>query len=187
MCFIEYGYDRISLNEIIKKTDLTKGAFYYYFSSKDQLVEDVIETYLFRYVDKCMGTIKLSGITPEEKLKQLPEALLNTKECLITNGEVDNSKRKSFFILFLNSLEKSEELTKRFNRAQIESIHSITELIESFQESGYFKKTYDASETAELLFAAYRGAMFDWITGLVEDIELELHARIGKFTRILHV
>lgn len=186
MCFIEYGYDKISLNEIIKKTELTKGAFYYYFSSKDQLINDVIETYLYRYVDRCMGKVKLVGETAEEKLYSLPGALLNSKECLVTNGEVDNKKRKGFYILFLNSLEKSDKLNDRFNQAQIESIQSITTEIETLQGSGFFKKDYIASEIAELLFAAYRGAMLDWITGLVTDVEAELHLRIGKFERMMH-
>ena len=40
--FLEEGFDAVSLNEIIKRTGLTKGAFYYYFKSKEELIAEMI-------------------------------------------------------------------------------------------------------------------------------------------------
>ena len=40
--FLENGFEKISLNELIKRTELTKGAFYYHFKSKDKLLSDIL-------------------------------------------------------------------------------------------------------------------------------------------------
>ena len=36
--FLEKGYEKTSINDIIKKIGVTKGAFYYYFKSKDEIL-----------------------------------------------------------------------------------------------------------------------------------------------------
>ena len=41
--FLRRGYENTSVDEIIAKAQIAKGTFYYYFPSKEQLLEDVIE------------------------------------------------------------------------------------------------------------------------------------------------
>ncbi len=36
--FLERGYERVSLNDLIATSGMSKGAFYHYFSSKEALV-----------------------------------------------------------------------------------------------------------------------------------------------------
>ncbi len=43
--FIEKGYDKASLNNILKKAEISKGSFYYHFSNKQELY-----LYLFRII-----------------------------------------------------------------------------------------------------------------------------------------
>jgi len=49
--FIERGYDEVSVSDIVKKADVAQGTFYYYFKSKDEMRDAVIE--------KNMGEVKL--------------------------------------------------------------------------------------------------------------------------------
>ena len=41
--FITRGYDNTSVDEIIEKADIAKGTYYYYFQSKEQMLEEVID------------------------------------------------------------------------------------------------------------------------------------------------
>jgi AcrR family transcriptional regulator len=41
--FLQRGYDRVSVNEIISAVGIAKGTFYHHFSSKDALLEELIE------------------------------------------------------------------------------------------------------------------------------------------------
>ena len=40
--FIEQGFSSVSVNEICQKSGLTKGAFYYHFSSKDEIYRQLL-------------------------------------------------------------------------------------------------------------------------------------------------
>ena len=40
--FIKKGYDKTSVNDILKVVDIAKGTFYYYFSSKEEVLEAII-------------------------------------------------------------------------------------------------------------------------------------------------
>lgn len=40
--FISKGYDQTSVNDILKVVDIAKGTFYYYFTSKEEVLEAII-------------------------------------------------------------------------------------------------------------------------------------------------
>ncbi len=40
--FIKEGYDNVSVDEIIAKANIAKGTFYYYFKSKDEMLDQVV-------------------------------------------------------------------------------------------------------------------------------------------------
>ena len=40
--FITKGYDNTSVDEIIEKVNIAKGTFYYYFTSKEEMLDEVI-------------------------------------------------------------------------------------------------------------------------------------------------
>ncbi|MBN1498954.1 MAG: TetR/AcrR family transcriptional regulator [Spirochaetes bacterium] len=49
--FLSNGYDKSSLNDLVKKCGVTKGAFYHYFKTKDDLFLEVMNT-MFGEIDK---------------------------------------------------------------------------------------------------------------------------------------
>lgn len=40
--FVQKGYDQTSVNDILKIVDIAKGTFYYYFSSKEEVLQAII-------------------------------------------------------------------------------------------------------------------------------------------------
>ncbi len=40
--FVQKGYDQTSINDILEIVDIAKGTFYYYFSSKEEVLEAII-------------------------------------------------------------------------------------------------------------------------------------------------
>ena len=38
--FTQYGFDKVTINQICKEINVTKTAFYYYFKSKDELISE---------------------------------------------------------------------------------------------------------------------------------------------------
>lgn len=43
--FVQNGYGKTSVNNIVKKAQVSKGAFYHYFDSKEEILESVVDNY----------------------------------------------------------------------------------------------------------------------------------------------
>ena len=48
--FISKGIDNVSVNDIIKELNMTKGGFYYYFKSKDELISEIIDKHVIKII-----------------------------------------------------------------------------------------------------------------------------------------
>lgn len=72
--FSVHGCRTTTIEDIITATGITKGAFYHYFKSKDQLCEMIIERIAADY-EKLLDSVPPSA-SPLEKLRNLLETLL---------------------------------------------------------------------------------------------------------------
>lgn len=63
--FAQVGYDKASVNTIVAKAKVSKGAFYYYFDSKEEILNSVLEQYGQRVreiVEEIADNKSLSGL-----------------------------------------------------------------------------------------------------------------------------
>lgn len=111
--FVEIGIDDFSLNKFIVDINMSKGQFYHYFSTKEQLIYQVmskktfelinntIEKYKFEedYIDK-LNLIFEIYLNEEQAYKDLRKLYINTLHMYITSNDDEIKK-------FNNNLYKS--------------------------------------------------------------------------------
>ncbi len=68
--FAEKGYDHTSINDIIDKVGVTKGAFYYYFKSKEQVLDEIVEKFN-EYDAQIFREVMAEEISAAEKLRRM--------------------------------------------------------------------------------------------------------------------
>lgn len=68
--FAQQGFVRTSVAEIVSAVDVAKGLFYYYFTTKDDMVKAVVEGYC-SYLGTMVETIADSEGAAEEKFSRL--------------------------------------------------------------------------------------------------------------------
>jgi AcrR family transcriptional regulator len=66
--FIEKGYEQVEVSEIAKKVGVVKGTFYYYFKSKEEVLDAIVSRYTDFVVSRTYEILKKGDISPEEKL-----------------------------------------------------------------------------------------------------------------------
>ena len=64
--FLEKGYEQTSVDEIIEAAQIAKGTFYYYFQSKEQMLEEVVEMMLEKGAERAAEVLNSTLSIPEK-------------------------------------------------------------------------------------------------------------------------
>ena len=62
------GYEKCTVNDIIKEVSIAKGTFYYYFKSKEEVMDSIVKRYIDIVISRVNEIIKKNDINSEEKL-----------------------------------------------------------------------------------------------------------------------
>lgn len=135
--FSQKGYDKATIEDIVTNIGISKGAFYHYFKSK----EDVVEAIADQYVDNIMGIIdemlRIEGLNPLEKLNKWIEVVQIKKKTRENERAVVKKVLKREENLFLEN--------KITNKIKEKFTPRLKVLIDQGVEEGYF----DVSNTQE--------------------------------------
>ncbi|MDA8344800.1 MAG: TetR/AcrR family transcriptional regulator [Thermaerobacter sp.] len=69
-CFVQKGYAATSVQEIVAAARVTKGAFYYYFASKDEVLELLHDQFLESEL-ALADELRRAGGSPAQRLRQM--------------------------------------------------------------------------------------------------------------------
>lgn len=142
-----HGYDGVSLNDIIKATGLTKGAFYHHFESKEALATEV-----FRQKQGELLTRIRELATPELDARRTLEELFDLRARILTSEPSLGS-----FLRLASDLVARSGPGSEFAQSYELPITTFAELIRRGQAEGVFKPQIDPRAAAEAVFAASLG------------------------------
>ena len=77
--FISRGYENTSVDEIIEEADIAKGTYYYYFETKEQMLEEVIGMMIDQEMETA-GRILQAEIPVPQKIIGMISSLRPTQE-----------------------------------------------------------------------------------------------------------
>ena len=77
--FISRGYENTSVDEIIEEADIAKGTYYYYFETKEQMLEEVIGMMIDQEMEAA-GRILQAEIPVPQKIIGIISSLRPTQE-----------------------------------------------------------------------------------------------------------
>jgi len=159
--FSEKGFDNTTISEIIEKTELSKGAVYHHFKSKEEIADTAIQGFMMEVQEGCEKFIN-TDMPALEKLQRI----VTLKE------EVGRGKEKALIEMLSNPGDLM--VRHRINVAnQKYFLPMMVKIIEQGKKEGAFKVN-DPFTTAYL------------IAGLQESIFL-LPAKTLKDTKKLQV
>lgn len=77
--FYEKGYENTTINDIIDAVGLSKGAFYHYFSSKEEVLGTIATQYVEKKLNIVERVIKEENLNALEKLNKIIADILDFK------------------------------------------------------------------------------------------------------------
>ena len=158
------GFENVTVADISRKADVSVGAFYHYFDSKNDILAEI-----FRKADEYFATQVTAGLRGKSVPEQLVEyfdyyAKFNVDTGAETTQNIFNPKIK-FFVK-----EGRPMLT------------ILQDLIRQGQERKELRTDADPEELARFLFVMARGIVFEWS---LYDGHYDLEATMNKYMRIV--
>ncbi len=148
-CFARYGYAGTSTDRIARAAGVTKGALYYHFKDKEQLLFaavteriEAFETFVLEQMQNERG--------PIERLRAI------TRICA-ENAIADNHRR-FILTLMVEAIDTNATLSSEFS-AMLQRFRAFhRRVIRDGQETGLFRKDVDVGRAAETFVAGILGA-----------------------------
>lgn len=183
--FLSRGYENTSVDEIIAKAQIAKGTFYYYFPSKEKMLEDVIGMMIESEVEtaeqimgadipvpqKIVGII--ASIKPTAKEKPISDALMQPENVLMH----DKIRKKLIEVI----VPLLSEAVKEGVKEGIFSCENIPERVrmllvisnDTFNERAFTERDISVFiDITERILGANRGTM-SFIYDLIDKSEME--------------
>lgn len=88
--FIEQGFIQTKVSDIVKSINVSQGVFYYYFKSKDEIIDEIVDRYMEQIVSGSFEILKNSTLNKIEKLKGMAENQLKIN--MIENNRIHSIK-----------------------------------------------------------------------------------------------
>lgn len=75
--FDEKGFSKTSIQDIMHSLGVTKGTFYYYFNSKQELLRDIHLSYIKHLLKEQDLILKQTNLSSQEKLRKLLQLIIS--------------------------------------------------------------------------------------------------------------
>lgn len=142
------GYDLMTIQDILDSLQISKGAFYHYFDSKQALLEALIE-----YIQEQAETV-LSPIVADPELPAIEKM-----QSFFNTAVQWKTSQKSFILALLRVWYADENSIVR-QKVQAQMIAKTGQLINAIARQGVREKVFDTqfpNQTGEIMFTMMIG------------------------------
>lgn len=153
--FLKTSFKATSIQNITDALGITKGAFYWHFKSKDELLETIIEKYDAEFLEKLYAHMKNIEGNFLVKFKEYHKYI---NEYARDNGE--------FCVLFVTlAAETAGSKTTSENKIKwvYKKYHDfIASLLTIGKNEGLFNDAFNVSLNAHIVIAIHNGILLQW-------------------------
>ncbi|MGO1043651.1 TetR/AcrR family transcriptional regulator [Clostridioides difficile] len=154
MLFCTKGYTKTTINDILNEIGIAKGTFYYYFKSKEEVMDEIIT----RIIDNDINMLKEIASNPDiPVIEKFFQILISQRP------KVGGSKEK--VINQFHQPNNAEMHQKTIVKTILNFTPILTEVVEQGIREGIFNTKYP-KETIEFLLVSseciFDKGMFDW-------------------------
>ena len=147
-CFSRFGYQGTSVDRIAKAAGVTKGAIYYHFRDKEDLltaaVADRVQEFERRVQRSCEGL-------------DAPSALRRIARVCVEHAKSNDYPRFTI-TLMVEAIDTNHAISNQLREMMRRFRAFLREIIRAGQESGTFRSNIDASAAAAMYTSCVLGA-----------------------------
>lgn len=149
--FLEKGYDKVSMSELVSVSGLSKGAFYHYFSSKEELFKESITAHFF----SALG----ENLSPPKQSNSLEESLISIIDykALAYKNMLELNENSNFFNLLFQAIGMFPEFRNHLKVGSLSEENMMAQLFEDAISRGEICSTIPSKQLAQMYAAMLDG------------------------------
>ena len=159
----EKGYSKTTFDEIAKHINLTKGAVYWHFRNKPDLLIALIREVIIRIENHIRKEVPNT-----DTIEDLKKYFLCTANLIKNNNQL---RKFMFFVLY--QMEWSESIHKKIQQSLDDILDlpfkQIKEILTSMQKSGEIAANIDVNLISEMFICFWKGASGQEISGAANE------------------
>lgn len=160
--FLRYSYRDVTMNQIVQKTGLSKGAFYHYFESKDDLFKEIVYMFfLIGAVDyNSFGRDSLK-LFYHQYVDFLDHSMMEIDS--MVNASDDYSSNHNFFVILFGAGRMFPEFLLKERELHEIDVEAWTVVISDAKKSGEIKTISSDKEITELFLYCTDGVFLRYV------------------------
>ena len=174
--FLKKGVAKATVHEIADEANLTRGAVYWHFDDKNDLVTAVFEEAINVIIGVTEEAVKQPGATSLEKLK----AFL----CGPIEQAINSENVRNIYTVLMHFCDHGDEAANAYRlifRAQGYYEKQLRHLLNQAIDDGYLRSDLEMESTIFMLMASMHGLTLRWLTP-GQPIVFDLPAHLDKIT-----
>jgi AcrR family transcriptional regulator len=169
-CFTRKGFHHSTMQDICDQAELSPGAVYRYFRSKEEIIEAMSD-----YRQRQNGERLQQAMSKQTTLAIFDE-LLNQ---FFLNREADELQDScAMMIELVAEAPRNERIRESQSRINSSVLQAMTEIIQNSQATGEIEQTLDAQGVARVMTALYQGFVIQRM--LDPDLDVVAYTRAAR-------
>ena len=160
----------VSVREISAATGIATGGIYHYFSSKEEIYNEITERYLLNYVTFDIDKLRQINGNAKEKIHEVMVEIIKQKQTGIEIETIEDVDYRTILnVLTANGFayENSQEI---YQGVVKELKEFFTEIIEEGQNNRQIRQDIPTEDIAQSLIHMYLGIQYNWEIYWIEDM-----------------
>ena len=181
--FFTKGYSKTTVNDMLQAIGIAKGTFYYYFKSKEEVMDAVV----MRFIE--------TGVVVAKKIAMDKDLTVHEKLLQIIMAQKPNTPSKSQMIEEFHEPDNAQIHQKSLSETILQLTPILTEVIEQGIEEKIFNTPYPRESIEFLLISSqflFDEGIFKWtpeeimqkIQAFIYIMETTLGAETGSFSYV---
>ena len=151
------GYGNVTMSELVKASGLSKGAFYHYFTSKDQIYQNTLDKYFFSYLTSFELTYNHEWSFKENLFQTLNLFIRFAKEIEMLIGP--EYHMISYYQTMLDASIRSEEIKSKMTQFYEFFVDRIADWVRIAQRNNEIYKDLDPEILSKQICSMMEGTM----------------------------
>ena len=177
--FYQKGYYNTSLDDILKALELSKGAFYYHFQSKEDFMISIVQHLLFRKVYSLLIEPIEGKENPFRTIESCLENALETAE----NNAMDFGFALGNFLSEFNG--RNEDISRYLNDiCKVWEVNLVT-ILQKGKSDGYLERHWDSEGIATYIMASYFGIRTLMVSGNARMLRYKYLQQLSSYFKAM--